>query len=77
MKISLHQYFSQLPDPRIHRNKKHLLIDIIILTIIAVLCGAESWDSIEMFGKSKKDFLSKFLKLPNGKPTVKYIFSGR
>ena len=78
MKTSLHQFFSQLPDPRIHRNKKHLLIDIIILTIIAVLCGAESWDSIEMFGKSKKDFLTKFLKLPNGIPshdTINRVFS--
>jgi len=78
MKTSLHDYFSQLPDPRIHRNKKHLLLDIIILTIIAVICGAESWDSIEMFGKSKKDFLSKVLKLPNGIPshdTINRVFS--
>lgn len=48
MKTSLHHYFGQLPDPRIQRNKKHLLIDIIVLSIIAVICGAESWDSIEM-----------------------------
>ncbi len=54
MKTSLHDYFSQLPDPRIQRNKKHLLIDIIVLSIIAVLCGAESWDSIELFGKSNE-----------------------
>ena len=78
MKTSLHHYFNQLPDPRIHRNRKHLLIDIIILSIIAVLCGAESWDSIEMYGKSKKDFLSKILKLPNGIPshdTINRVFS--
>jgi predicted transposase YbfD/YdcC len=78
MKTSLHDYFSQLPDPRIQRNKKHLLIDIIVLSIIAVLCGAESWDSIELFGKSKKDFLSKVLKLPNGIPshdTINRVFS--
>ena len=78
MKTSLHDYFSQLPDPRIPRNKKHLLIDIIVLSIIAVLCGAESWNSIELFGKSKKDFLSKILKLPNGIPshdTINRVFS--
>ena len=78
MKTSLHHYFEQIPDPRIHRNRKHLLIDIIILSIIAVLCGAESWDSIEMYGKSKKDFLSKILKLPNGIPshdTINRVFS--
>ena len=78
METSLHQYFSKLSDPRIHRNKKHLLIDIIILSIIAVICGAESWDSIEMFGKSKKKFLSKILQLPNGIPshdTINRVFS--
>lgn len=78
MKTSLHDYFSQLPDPRIHRNKKHLLIDIIVLSIIAVLCGAESWNSIELFGNSKKDFLSKILKLPHGIPshdTINRVFS--
>lgn len=78
MKTSLHGYFSSLPDPRIHRNKKHLLIDILILSIIAVICGAESWDSIEMFGKSKEDFLKKILKLQNGIPshdTINRVFS--
>jgi predicted transposase YbfD/YdcC len=39
-----------------------MLIDIIVLSIIAVLCGAESWNSIELFGKSKQDFLSKILR---------------
>ena len=78
MKTSLHHYFSQLPDPRTHRNKKHLLIDIIVLSIIAVICGAESWNSIELFGNSKKDFLSKILKLPNGIPshdTINRVFT--
>ncbi len=77
MKTSLHHYFGQLPDPRIHRNKKHLLIDIIVLSVIAIICGAESWNSIEMFGNSKKDFLSKILKLPNGIPshdTINRVF---
>ncbi len=68
MKTSLHQYLQWLPDPRTN-NKKHLLIDIIILTIIAVISGAESWDSIELYGNKKKDFLSKILELPNGIPS--------
>jgi hypothetical protein len=57
METSLHKHFTKMGDPRINRNKKHLLIDIIILTILAVLSGAESWDSIESFGKTKIDFL--------------------
>lgn len=78
METSLHRHFSSLNDPRIRRNKKHLLSDIIVLTIIAVICGAESWDSIELFGKTKIDFLKAFLKLPNGIPshdTINRVFS--
>ena len=78
METSLHKHFSGLNDPRIKRNKKHLLLDIVILTIIAVLCGAESWDSIELFGKTKLGFLKTFLNLPNGIPshdTINRVFS--
>lgn len=69
MTTSLHVHFSGLNDPRLARRKRHLLTDIIILAIVAVLCGAESWDSIELFGKTKIDFLRLFLKLPNGIPS--------
>lgn len=78
-KTSLHQYFESFPDHRVNRNKKHLLSDIIMLSVIGVLCGAESWDSIEAFGKTKLDFLKGFLKLPNGIPshdTINRVFSG-
>jgi len=75
---SLHQTFRQLRDPRIDRKKKHLLLDIIILSIIAVLCGAESYDSIELFGNTNYAFLKQILKLPNGIPshdTINRVFS--
>lgn len=78
METSLHAHFSNIADPRVHRHKKHYLIDIIILTILAVICGAESWDSIELFGKTKITFLRKILKLPNGIPshdTINRVFS--
>lgn len=75
---SLHRYFESIPDYRVNRNRKHLLSDIIILSILAVICGAESWDSIELFGKTKLSFLKTFLKLPNGVPshdTINRVFS--
>jgi len=75
---SLHQTFSRLHDPRINRQKKHLLLDILILSILAVLCGAESYDSIELFGKTNYAFLKQILKLPNGIPshdTINRVFS--
>ena len=74
-RTSLHTYFENIPDHRINRNLKHSLCDIIILSIWAVLCGAESWDSIETFGKTKYAFLKTFLRLPN--PTfTSNIFEG-
>ena len=69
MQTSLHEHLQWMPDPRTGKNKRHLLIDIIILTIIAVISGADSWDAIEIYGKKKKDFLSKILELPNGIPS--------
>ena len=69
MRTNLHKYFSKLPDSRSRKNQKHSFTDIIVLSIIAVICGAESWDDIEQFGNSKKDFLKNILWLPNGIPS--------
>lgn len=68
-KIPLYELFSLLPDPRPGKNKQHKFTDIILLTIVAVLCGAESYDSIEEFGKARFEFLKQFLQLPNGIPS--------
>lgn len=62
-------YFTQLSDPRIDRSKEHLLEDIIFITIAAVICGAETWNDIENYGKSKEVWLRKYLKLGGGIPT--------
>jgi predicted transposase YbfD/YdcC len=51
------------------RRKEHLLTDIIVITMSAVICGAEKWNQIELFGKSKQDWFKTFLKLPNGIPS--------
>lgn len=40
-----------------------------VLSVLAVLCGAESWHEMEEFGKEKKEFLQKFLHLENGIPS--------
>jgi predicted transposase YbfD/YdcC len=75
---TLHQTFKKLHDPRIDRKKKHKLLDIIILSILAVLSGAESWDSIELFGKTNLAFLKQILALANGIPshdTINRVFS--
>ena len=71
---NLHKAFRTLADPRIRAPRKHNLLDIIILSILAVLCGAESWDSIELFGKSNFSFLKNILQLPNGIPSHDTFF---
>lgn len=74
---SLHQAFKSLFDPRVNRRKLHSLSDIIILSILAVLCGAESYDSIELFGKIHIHFLKEILSLKNGIPshdTINRVF---
>lgn len=68
---SFQKHFAALEDPRLatHRNKRHLLADILALTILAVLCGAESWVDVEHFGRAKKNWLKTFLTLPSGIPS--------
>jgi predicted transposase YbfD/YdcC len=67
--ISISRHFDDLPDPRIDRTKKHLLGDIIVITLCAVICGAESWDEVEAFSRAKHDWLKRFLPMPNGIPS--------
>jgi len=61
--------FATLTDPRIERTKRHQLLDIVLIAICAVVCGAEGWVEVEAFGKTKKKWLKKFLALPNGIPS--------
>ncbi|GHT18906.1 hypothetical protein AGMMS4957_02070 [Bacteroidia bacterium] len=62
-------YFTGLTDPRVDRSKVHLMEDIIFITIAAVICGAETWNDIEDYGKAKESWLRHYLKLPNGIPS--------
>ena len=65
----IEEHFSKVSDPRKDRTKDHKLIDIIVIAICAVICGAEGWTDIENFGNSKLPWLKTFLELPNGIPS--------
>ncbi len=67
--IALTRYFADLPDPRIDRTKKHLLGDILVVTVCAVICGADTFEEVERFGRAKHDWLKRFLQLPHGIPS--------
>lgn len=60
--------FGELEDPRLTNKCAHNLIDILIIAVCGVLCGADTWVDIEEFGCTKKAWLGKFLDLPNGIP---------
>ena len=66
---TLSEHFGKVTDPRVDRTKEHKLIDILAIAICAIICGAEGWVDVELFGKSKQPWLATFLELPNGIPS--------
>jgi len=62
-------HFHDIDDQRIERTKFHLLHDILVISICAVICGADGPSSIEQYALAKQDWLNTFLKLPNGIPS--------
>ncbi len=67
--LTLGEHFAALEDPRVERTKLHPLLSIVTIALCAVICGAETWDDIAEFGRTKADWLGSFLELPNGIPS--------
>ncbi len=72
---SIEECFSELLDPRAPGRCDHKLIDLIIITVCAVICGADSRTGVETFGKAKLYWMKRYLDLPNGIPS--YATFGR
>ena len=68
MGSSILEHFATLEDPRIERGKEHQLLDIVVLAICAVVSGAEGWEAIELFGRTKLAWLRQYVPLANGIP---------
>ena len=67
-KLSLMEVLSGIEDTRRNRSVMYPLHEILIIMLLAVICGATSYTKVEMFGKSKQEWLKTFLKLENGIP---------
>lgn len=70
--------FKDLEDPRIERTKKYPLIEIIFLTIVGTICGADSWRQIVLVGETKLEWMRKYFAYKNGIPshdTIGRVFS--
>lgn len=61
--------FADLPDPRVERTKRHALLDIVAITLCALLAGAEGWGDVEAFGRAREAWCRTFLRVPHGIPS--------
>ena len=75
---TLKECFAELPDPRVVERTSHGLVDILFLTLCAVICGMDDWESIEVWGEVRLDWLRQFVPLENGIPshdTIARVFA--
>lgn len=63
------EYFSHVDDPRQSSKIDHLLSEILFVTVLAVIAGADDFNEIEKYCKTKYNWLSTFLKFPGGIPS--------
>ena len=68
-KLDFLEAFSALPDPRQSKKVLYPLDEVLLLTLCAVLCGADGWVSVALFGEQKLKFLRRFLPFENGTPS--------
>jgi predicted transposase YbfD/YdcC len=67
--LSIARFFSRLRDPRRRHLRRHLLLDIVALTLCAVIAGANDWQQVVTFATTRRAWLATFLALPNGIPS--------
>lgn len=66
---TIEAYLAEVSDPRVERSKLHLLLDILVIAICAVICGADTWVEMEAYGRAKEQWRRRFLLLPHGIPS--------
>lgn len=66
---TINKHFAALTDPRHGNALQHDLLSILLITICAVICGADGWTEVELWGLSNLEWLRTFLTLPNGIPS--------
>jgi predicted transposase YbfD/YdcC len=66
---SIGSYFESLSDPRHFRNRKHHLVDVVVISVCGILCGSDGPTAIHRWAQNRQDWLKQFLSLPNGIPS--------
>ncbi len=67
--VALLDRLADLVDPRVERTRWHTLIDIVAVTVCAVICGADNWVDVALFGRSKEAWLRQWVELGHGIPS--------
>src|SRR5437868_2111700 len=67
--LTIRKHFGKLGDPRMRRRRRHLLLDIIVMAIGAVIGDCDNWQDIGLFVQKRKGWFQRFLALPNGVPS--------
>src|SRR5947209_11927305 len=62
-------YFESLSDPRHTRNRKHLLVDIVVIAVCGMVCGCDGPTAIRRWAANRRGWLGQFLALPHGIPS--------
>ena len=66
---SIKKYFRRLPEPRVAGRSRHLLVDIVVIAMCAVIADCDDWSDIAQFGQKREAWFRRFLKLPHGIPS--------
>lgn len=69
VKTSLLEHLEGVTDPRVARTRRHKLLDILAMSICAIIGGAEHWSEIAQFAHAKREWFARFLELPGGIPS--------
>jgi hypothetical protein len=75
---SMKKHFRRLPDPRVVGRTRHLLIDLVVIAICAVIADCDDWSDIAQFAQKREAWFRRFLKLPGGIPahdTLERVFA--
>ena len=67
--LTLMEHFSQVPDPRMARTRRHELLDILVMALCAVIGGADHWTEVVEFAQARQSWFATFLNLTNGIPS--------
>jgi DDE_Tnp_1-associated len=67
--LTLVTHFSSIPDYRENHNKRHILVEIIVMAVCCTICGANAFTEIAVIANAKKEWFHSFLTLPAGIPS--------